>query len=616
MKPTKQLIEYIYNHDEVQRQIRFNSKAKDFLAKFTEEIYADIKHIIDKEKSFTETDWENLFEKYKKEPESPVLQALMESDYVSDDLRNRMVEWLIKGEYEGRFNLNDQRDHTLMRALTKPNITTKNILAITEFMSRNQFNMETFIYNYSNRIEDKYLKLIANRYLTTKSEAKKTNCNDVLRECLLNIKDEKFIRNLLENFPLEKYRNVLISNNKLSDEFRKEIYDMGVNIQKIDFRNLSKDVFDDAYTCVCDAFFDLDITAKNFEREKKAAFSADDKRMIKVFTDAKNILWYTIPSLSPAQEYDLFLRIKSMSLTKENETMRRILMSTKNEKLLKEALELKSVAHREQALHNEHMPMELINQKINEISEKALKVYRKNGTFKMSARDAKLLLELMCDRNAKVTDEVQLIVANILNDWDKMKMIARRETPNDVLDSIIKYAKITPINCPRDANLGIIATVNKNVDKKYQGKCFNDVLSSLVYSDYGMQESHYINLYKENKEIKPFIEDMKKELGDLLIKNPKNPRDTHINTQINKMNELLDSVLNNISALEKNCGEVCKESTRYLLHEEMFPFLSHKYFVLDFYMEIETKVENITKILQNMDEIEKKEIMAEKLAER
>ena len=154
MKPTKELMDFILNNEEIQREFKYTSKGKSFFENFTEETYSDLRYIIDNEKAISESEWQTYFEKYKKDVSSPVLQALMESDYISDDLRNDMVNYLIKGDYRDRLLFNEQRDHTLMRALLKPNITHQNVLAITEYMSKRQSDISLFIYNFAKDINE------------------------------------------------------------------------------------------------------------------------------------------------------------------------------------------------------------------------------------------------------------------------------------------------------------------------------------------------------------------------------------------------------------------------------------------------------------------------------
>lgn len=618
MKPTKELMDFILNNEEIQREFKYTSKGKSFFENFTEETYSDLRYIIDNEKAISESEWQTYFEKYKKDVSSPVLQALMESDYISDDLRNDMVNYLIKGDYRDRLLFNEQRDHTLMRALLKPNITHQNVLAITEYMSKRQSDMSLFIYNFAKDIKEEYLKIIADRYLQIKSEARKTNCNEILKYCLLNISDEKFIRKILERYPLEKYRNILVSNNKLSDKFRKEIYDTGVDIKKINFKELSKDVFDDAYACVCDAFFELEVNAKNFEKEKKMGLS--NKESIKAFSDAKNILWYVIPNLTSAQEYDLFLRLKNLNLTKENETMRKILLETSNEQILKEATTLKSVVHREQAYLNKHTPKDLINQRIKDISEKAVGAYRKNGSIKISNRDVKLLLDLMEIKGFEISEEMLLILAKASNEWDKRALASKRDVPDSVLDEILNYTKMTPMTFVKDANLEIITKLNKNVDKAYQHKSFNKFFKELSYIAGGYGYDGFVcdvvRMYEDNLDTKPFVENIIKELDVLISEYNCTTRSRYLKSQCKEMKKLLNQVMNEINIIESGKHKVSKQSLLYELNSELQPFLSHKYFALDFYMEIEKKTENIVKILSSIDDVKREEIMMEKSQSR
>lgn len=617
MKPTKQLMDYVLNSEAFSHDLIGYDKARKLFSDFTDEMYEDFRYILDKEKEISETEWENFFEKYKHNASSPILQALMESDYITDKLRNKMVDYLVNGDYEERLSINDQRDHTLMRALTKSNISQKNVLAIIKYMHKREVDFVSFIYNFGHKINDECLKMITNEYLSMKTEMRKSNCEGVLKGCLLQIRDEKYIRQILEKFPLEKYRNVLISNQNLSDEFRKEIYDMGVNIEKIDFKNLSKDVFDDAYACVSDAFFELDVNAKNFDIKKGLYTSKDDKENITAFTKAKNVLWYIIPELSQAQQYDLFLRLKTFNLSKENETMFRILSSTSNEQILREAIELKSIVHQEQAYSNKYMPKDLIDKRLKEIAEKSLRAYQKNGSVKMSKRDAKFIIGLMTDKDYEIDDNLLCIAEKVVDNTEKELLVTNRKTPDKVLDVIINNAKTTPISSILDANLYILAQLNKSVDRKYKDKSFSDVLNLLFsyYDGYRSKEnaiSNIMYLYNKNSDVKPFIEETLKEIRNLSKSKESIMESMYIKPQIREMDRILTQAIKNIKAIENSSVKASKELLIDSLRQELFPFCSLKYSVLDFYMEAEKKIENISKIINDFDCLKKEEIMQDK----
>lgn len=607
---TKELLDYIYNHKKMQEQIRFNIKAKNFFSNFSEKTYNDLQHIIKNEKNITESEWESIFNEYKTQVNSPILQALMESDYVSDELHNKMVEFLIKGEYQSRLSDNEQRDHTLLRALTKDNITPKNIAAIVEYTKDRSDDVSNFIYNFKKHIKDDYLKIFISRYVTNKAEARKVNCNDLLRQCLISIKDEAFLKELLDKFPLEKYRTTLMYNEFISDEFKKEIYNDGIDIRKVNhLSKVPKEVFEDIYRSYLEAFFDVDVTAKNYDRAKKSAYSDEERQQLKVYVDAKNKIYDVIVSeqLNPAQEYDLFLRFKSMEMSVQQETLSALLRHTKSEQILRESQELKSPGHRDQVFYNPHIPEDMLNKRIDDITKKAMNSYAKSKEYKMSKKDIEFLMHLIEQRKKVLPKKLYFALMDNVSIWHINRIASTRNVPEEVLDKIIENNKYA--SDIKDINTRIVAKLNKTLDKKYSNDEFSSLLYEFVRIDSTRNKSYVSNSigrsYKNDKEVRPFIEEVAKELENIET-TTKNEYEKQF---ANLMKDIVNASFDSMDAFDGHFHKANKDDIHFILHDEMFPTLSHKYFALDFYIEIDKKAQNLKEILNKYDEIEKEEIV-------
>lgn len=611
---TKELMDYIANHKRIEDEIRFNGKIRHFLNDFNEKTYNDLMYIIQNEKTIPEAEWQKFYEEYKTKVSSPVLQAIMESDYVPDEIHNNLVEFLIKGEYKDRLNINEQRDHTLLRALTKDNIKDKNIAAIVEYMKNRGDDVSTFMYNMGDKIKDEYYKVFIFKQVTNKAEARKVNCSDVLRQCLINIKDETFLKTILDKFPLEKYRTKILSNPHLSDAFKMDIYNEGVDIRKLELGKLPADILEDVYRSYVEAFFDVDVTAKNYEMTKKIASTDAERQQIKVYVDAKNKLYDIIVGnhLTSSQEYDLFLRFKSMDMSTQQETLSALLRHTKNEQILRESQELKSPGHRDQVFYNEHLPKDMMNKRVDDILTKFKKHYDKTGDMRLTKKDSDYLLYLVENRNIILPKELYFALLENLNYWYLNRISSTRGVPIDVLDKIIKDNKYATDK--KDINKKIITKINRNLPEKYKDEWCSQTLYELLNTDSIKEKAHKScsigRTYKNyGEDVREYMKLIQEEL-EKIIKNPDDKLEAEYATVIKN---IVEASFHSMSAFDGNFKDANKEDIRFLIHDEMWPLMSYKYYALDFYMQIEEKAMNIKKLLDVYDELQQQEIIAEKL---
>lgn len=427
-------------------QIPYDRELHILADRINQEEYDDFHYLLNNEKNITKEEWEKYYNKYKSAVDSPILQLMAKSPYTESRLIENMVEFLIKGENPKRMSMCEERDRTLMFSLAKIK-NPKYISMICYYMESRLSEIGNFLAIENITISEKNKYEMAKVLASMRKELQKKRVNGALSWVLKNMQNQMNVRYILEHTPdKENIRTQAIQNEFISDDLRKEIYQQGIDPKVVNMSFLPKEIFDEIYESIINAFDSEKINIANYD---KVRYDVSDEEF-NAYVDAKNKIHQLIQTkaLSPEREYELFLILKSHKMTKHNEIMYAILSSTTNPKILMEADEVKSSADRAVAYQNENMPQEKLDKKIEDILRIAKKNYEKKGIWSTSATNADILKEQIKQQKLLPVDAYSIMLPTLLYDNNNMflKILTTPNIHNEVLRKIFLNMKSSNVN--------------------------------------------------------------------------------------------------------------------------------------------------------------------------
>lgn len=435
-------------------QVPYSAQNKKIAEKYSEEEAEILKDIWENGNQYTKEKWEEIFRKCIENEESPVLQEMASYDNLPEDIRDSMINYLIKTSKTKFYNM-EQRDYILCNLFSKP-LSKKQADTIIWFYEKENDVFSNFI-ALSKDIPEENLKRIIENFLPQKSKTNRVEITGSLRAALLNIRDEEYVKLILKS-PLckENVRNLLIQNKNLSDEIKKEIWNEGVDIEHIgNAKNISKEIMEDIYNSVVYALTESEVNPRSVE--DKSIPRGTDRNIITAYEKAKNIMIVLIQSntLTEDMEYDLYERFKDMDLRRNNDVLSALIHFTKNEKILRDCVKnIKSEAIIRECMRNEHMPEDIVQRE----AEKIIKQYNKKQTLSRKNKDT---LITICQKQIALPEQAyRIFFADNTESRIGQKIIMSPYTPIGILNQMDKMVS------PYTVNDFVLANINLYIREK------------------------------------------------------------------------------------------------------------------------------------------------------
>lgn len=602
-KQLKQILNEINN-----LSIMYNHKIVGFINNFSDKQLEKYNKIKENSTHLTSDDINNLyfehFNTYDKKSTylfNPIIQFIMDRPE-NKNLKNDIIEHITtKADY------NIYAQDILLECLKGYHfITPENIKNIFTYLNNAPCSLEDEIVEFLNKnksvIPVGYLRNIAEYYLSLPIEEKRYECGPVLSFCLKHCKSKKLMNKVLDKNK-EKYRNILIQNKYIPNDIKQRLYEDGVNPFCIRLNDMPKDIADAMYDSILESFFDIGITSKNKSEFNKK--SDNDSKTIKMaYKNAKDKIYEMIISnqLTIAQEYDLFLRFKSLDLTSQDEILTTLLQNTKAFAVLIESQSLKNNFSRTVALYNPYMPDKILNRKLERIAKK-LKVQKELPKYRKMPKSEKDFVTALLEKD-RITLPVEIYQKMLtLNLYSQELICAGMHTPVEILDKIIKNNKSHPDNL-----YAITATVSR-INKELQNTIYSGKLSFEILTEYykalSSEKIDYISLelaqqYKENTEIKEIINNINKILKKI------KPEITNVAEKnvYNNLITLTEKIQNNILAIDGDISKCSKKILINILEDELYKINNHnsRYFY-DNVDNIILKFQNIISKIKEFDKV-------------
>lgn len=591
-----------------------DTKLKYFAEFFSDKQLKDYRYIRKNETRITEEEWNKYFHKYFHKPDktksylfSPVIQMISESYFANANLKNNIVEYITtETEYiASPKNISIYTMDILFPILKQKDITPENINRLISYFDNDSTNftekrLATFIREQEKSIIPEHLEVITKYYIDSPKEAKLMFCSPVLESCLLFLKSETFAENVLKENK-EKYRDVLIQNKYISEEFKHKIYEEGINPQNINLKELPKDISREIYNSISDAYFD---TKKILENKiEYDNLSEKDKTIIETaYNDAHNKLIHLIKSkqLSPSEEYDLFIKLKpSMSLFATC-ILYCLIDNTKNKNILIKAQTLSDPLMQAMAFTNAYMPYETFQDKLNEIASIPF--------------DAPLSQFEIHFIYGIVPRCIMRIPNNIYKKFLKQEPNARNRfciyaiAPDEILDDIINDKNYPSEESEKIqyATESVMARINKEINKKYPKDICCEFLSLFRDINFPSQTDYtaldfFVQMYEEDEVTKNIIDDIQIILNNVKSKIESSPEQDVANNFI----ALINIIQNRIKTVEGNTSTCLEEILKQMLDNNINNI--NEFTPRQFYDNIDNTLINLRNISNKFKKLKKKQ---------
>ena len=371
---------------------------------YSDDVANDFNYINNHSETMSKSEWEKYYKKYKNDLNSPVIQLFLKRkppENILIDIAKSFIE-AYKGPRNPGLNEYQTLNYCLLHDIYPNDILKK--LFDTARKASTPYFLE-FMYRNGDKIPEKNLEFFANFYLSNPYFRKNISVSDEFKHVLLNIRSDIFARGILYSGNCtENIRNELINNKNLLPELKTEIYNQGVDLLQINYKDTTSDIIEDAYKCAVSAITDFDVNIVNYE-EKMPLLSKEERNN---FETAERVICRIVSSknLKESLQDDLYERIKNLNPTKECEILQTLLSNATSPRIFFDIENIKSCADKKSALLSPNIPEEILIKKFKSIAEDAQKRYKKTLSFRIKESDYELMCHIITSDNISFPDDV------------------------------------------------------------------------------------------------------------------------------------------------------------------------------------------------------------------